>query len=258
VLPHALHASLEDLLERMNGTPSTNPVNLLSGRKTAKPGLDKLGSWIEGRLTKFIAGEEDPNTTTQVKKVVPPPGGKAGPFSYFSTISASRTPSTADLRSLHAEHASTSRLSPSGRSAQLGEHGRETSGSSYGGGEYGTTPQNGFTPWGSSTDVHEQEKETSEIPYEETGGDDAEFINPMAGLNLGPKSDYVPLAGGREVNLDEDEDDLGFGNKGLARGKTPQPAGAGEKPTDAKKDAAAKVEAPVNDSPGKGTCDLRV
>jgi len=247
VLPHAYHASLEDLLERLNGTPSINPVNLLGGRKTtAKPGLDKIGSWIEGRLTKFIAGEEDGNAPATVKKIPPPPGGKAGPFSHFSTISASRQPSTADLRTLAAEHASTSRLSPNGSTARLsGEHNRESSSSSsFGGGDYGAT--NGFTPWASSQDVPMEQNAT----HLQDEGDEGEFINPMAGLSLGPKSEHVLQTKGNAVELD-DEDDLGFSNKALSRARTPKPAenAAEGKAIEAKTSAAA--EPPAAETPSK-------
>lgn len=106
LLPPAFMASLEDLLERLTGTPSINPANVLGGgRKSSKPGFDKLGSWIEGRLTKFIAGEEG-------EKMAPKPaalGGKAeGPFAHFSSVSPdpsgsiSRNPSMADVGSYSA------------------------------------------------------------------------------------------------------------------------------------------------------------
>lgn len=57
-----------------------------------KPSLDGIGSWLEGRLTKFIAGEGEDSPATTAHPGVSQ--GAHGPFSHYSTIS-SAAPSTA-------------------------------------------------------------------------------------------------------------------------------------------------------------------
>ncbi len=51
----------------------------------AKPSLDKIGNWLEGRFTSFIAGEGDsPNPAHNSSKVPT----FSGPFAHFSSISS--------------------------------------------------------------------------------------------------------------------------------------------------------------------------
>lgn len=60
-----------------------------------KPSLDGIGSWLEGRLTKFIAGEgegEDSPAQANVSAALSKPA--YGPFSHYSSIT-SAAPSTA-------------------------------------------------------------------------------------------------------------------------------------------------------------------
>lgn len=51
----------------------------------AKPSLDKIGNWLEGRFTSFIAGEDEPqkHEETHVKE-----SSFSGPFAHYSTISS--------------------------------------------------------------------------------------------------------------------------------------------------------------------------
>ncbi|KAG0707731.1 hypothetical protein DFH29DRAFT_994755 [Suillus ampliporus] len=59
------------------------------GGKVNKPSLDSIGSWLEGRLTKFIAGEGDEPSP----QPAPPKSqvSSLGPFSHFSEISSTTT-----------------------------------------------------------------------------------------------------------------------------------------------------------------------
>lgn len=232
--------------ERLTGEPSTKPANLIGGRKAGKPGVNKLGSWIEGRLTKFIAGEED---TQGPIKATPPVKGKetgapVGPFSHFSTISpgpsnpVTRATSTADI----ANGQYGGRLSP----APQGGHQPTSSSSSsiYGeqynaGGSYG-----GYNPYSGDNDNDDGNQEDTPHALEPAGDSgEVELLNPMAALSLGPtrqpQNDYGP-APTRHVEEEED-DDLGFGNTSLSRARTPKPAEVDDKSAAKKKEPAAKA-----------------
>lgn len=242
-------ASLEDLLERLTGTPSIEPAKGLSARKsTAKPGFDKLGSWLEGRLTKFIAGDDDaPDTAAPVKTSVNKGDkyGPIGPFSHFSTISparsgdVSRSGSVPDFEgngllsasSAYAPmqtqaHGGGAPASPSGPGPK-GVALAPVEGGAYGGsggyGDYG-----GYGTFGQSA-VADEPKGT------EQGDDDVgELLNPMAALSFGASAPtsatYDPPTSRNEIRLneDDDEDDLGFGNKALSRNRTPRPGPSNE------------------------------
>lgn len=56
----------------------------------SKPSLDKVGGWLGGQFTKFIAGEGDSSPAEEQK-----PGLAQGPFSHYSSIS------TTDPQSSH-------------------------------------------------------------------------------------------------------------------------------------------------------------
>ena len=63
-------------------------------RNVSKPSLDGFGTWFEGRLTKFVAGEgsESPNpevSSTPTKDSLTP--APIGPFSHFDAISPAPT-----------------------------------------------------------------------------------------------------------------------------------------------------------------------
>lgn len=210
--------SLEDLLERLTGSPSIEPAKGLSARKQpTKPGLDKIGSWIEGRLTKFIAGEDDSSTSTSAPKAISTVkgaaavGGAVGPFSHFSTISpaqsadVSRNGSVPDF--IGGSSGSLGVPSFDGRASGMPSPAGETPGQ----------PECGHqASWG---DRDEGEDTT---PHADDVG---ELINPMAAMSFGvpsaSTSTYAPKKPAMDV--DDDEDDLGFGNSGLSRNKTPRP-----------------------------------
>lgn len=234
--------SLEDLQERLTGEPSIKPANLFGARKQGpKPGVNKLGSWIEGRLTKFIAGEEDnqgpfkADLAAKAKGKESSAAAPVGPFSHFSTISpgpsnpVTRRPSTADVRngSLNIDHDSR-RTSPS-----IGHHQSSPSSSSsqYGGDQYAARGAaggyGGYQPY--APDEAEADEATPHALEPSGAGDDddVELLNPMAAMSLGAarqtQDDYAPSQSHRRDEPDDDEDDLGFGNSGLSRNRTPMP-----------------------------------
>ena len=262
-LPPALASSLEDLLERLTGTPSTDPAKLVGTRKSKSSA--GIGSWIEGRLTKFIAGEEDPSAPAKPIPAVPSKdsGAPIGPFSHFSTISPaasggiSRNTSAADLGGPYGAGSSEStKTSPKVSHSQWGQTDQtyDAGTSPSHGGDYGPSTGasggSGWTSWSAS-----QEAPVEEEVHAEGGDDEGEFINPMAALSLGgPRgaapSDYQPSKTRAPVEEDEDED-MGFGNTSLSRGKTPKPAapaaakpGADPKANDKKAPAEDKKAEP--------------
>ncbi|WWD17433.1 hypothetical protein CI109_101874 [Kwoniella shandongensis] len=281
LLAPPLAASLEDLLERLTGTPSINPANAL-GRKAAKPGFDKLGSWIEGRLTKFIAGEEGEGAAP---KPTATNGKPAGPFAHFSTISpnasgsVTRTPSLADfhggattsngflgVQSISRTTSPAAAYTPHfGGSPSLQTQPQPPSHassvtSSYGD-QYGSQYQGGggsYSAWGEES----KDNEGDETPHIPIGlGDEGDFINPMAQLSLGANgtsnNSYEPPAPpaqqptNRYAVDDDDEDDLGFGNKALSREKTPKPP-AGSSAADDKKEKKEDTKPAAAEAPKTG------
>ncbi|OCF36721.1 hypothetical protein I316_01317 [Kwoniella heveanensis BCC8398] len=278
LLAPAFAASLEDLLERLTGTPSVNPANTLgSGRKSGgKPGFDKLGSWIEGRLTKFIAGEEGDNAPPTSSSATA--GKAAGPFAHFSTISPNasgtltRQASTADfngaapngylgVQSVSRTTSPALQMTPQwGQAPQLpnqaygqASHASSSSSSSYGDQYAQHTGVSGYSSWTDNNGPNEGE-ETPHVHGQDqaatagAGHDDRDFISPMAQLSLGPSEpsasarpaqNYVPSR--QQTYDDDDEDDLGFGNAALSRNRTPKPAGQeGDSGSQAAADDASK------------------
>lgn len=251
---------MEDLQERLTGEPSTKPANLIGGRKAGKPGVNKLGSWIEGRLTKFIAGEED---TEGPIKATPPTKGKessgapVGPFSHFSTISpgpsnpVTRAASTADI----ANGQYGGRLSPAPQGSghqQTSSSSSSTYGEQYGarGGYGGYDPYSG--PEGGDETGGKEDTPHALEPAGDSG--EVELLNPMAALSLGPtrqaQDNYGPPKP-RAVEEEEDEDDLGFGNTSLSRARTPRPAEGGDDKGKKKDTAPAKAATPEPAASGK-------
>lgn len=55
------------------------------GSKMARPSLDKLGGWLENRLTSFIAGEGDSQTPEKIREQ---DRSFSGPFAHFTQISS--------------------------------------------------------------------------------------------------------------------------------------------------------------------------
>ena len=58
------------------------------GGKMSKPSLDGIGGWLEGRLTKFIAGDSD---SPQPNQHAFPQADQPGVFTHYSTISSTTT-----------------------------------------------------------------------------------------------------------------------------------------------------------------------
>jgi hypothetical protein len=247
----------------LTGEPSIKPANLFGARKQGtKPGVNKLGSWIEGRLTKFIAGEEEnegPFKTAQPAKGKETTSGTAaapvGPFSHFSTISpgpsnpVTRPPSTAGIRNgrqLGVDNDS-QRTSPS-----IEHHQTSSSNASsiYGGDQYaaraGGSGYGGYQPYVPDEASQDRDDDTPHALEPIGGGDDdVELLNPMASLSLGAsrqaQDDYAPTTSRRD-EPEDDEDDLGFGNTALSRNRTPKPAeGASQ--------ANVKTEEPARAAP---------
>lgn len=218
-LPPHLRAGMEDLLERLTGTPSANPSRGL-GRSKSKSGAT-IGSWIEGRLTKFIAGEDEGQEAPK-KATAPTSTGSAvpvGPFSHFSAISpnpsagVSRAPSTVEGEgSFHPM--STGNATSTGTGYEP-----------YGGGP-ASAASGGYAPWDGSSTANDQ---SQSAPSDASGGDDGGFISPMAGFTpapiapAAPTQNYAP-AKKSEPAWDDDDEDLGFGNSALSRDRTPKVA----------------------------------
>jgi hypothetical protein len=95
-----------------------------------------------------------------------------------------------------------------------------------------------------------------EETQEETGTE--EFINPMAAMSFGAPSgpsDYKPVASRPPVIEDEEEDDLGFGNSSLSRGRTPKPPVEGGKSGEEVKPVKEETKEPApSEPPAKGEC----
>jgi hypothetical protein len=85
----AVVEQLKGLADRLVGVPRMEKGGSWIGSKVNKPSLDGIGSWLEGRLTKFIAGEGDePSLQPEPSKSQV---SSLGPFSHFSEISSTTT-----------------------------------------------------------------------------------------------------------------------------------------------------------------------
>ncbi len=81
---------LQELSDRMSADGKSDSTLL---KKVGKPNLDSIGSWFEGRLSKFIAGDEASNPDSVGDKTAAGDGTKpantaVGPFSHYSTITS--------------------------------------------------------------------------------------------------------------------------------------------------------------------------
>ncbi|KZS99244.1 hypothetical protein SISNIDRAFT_448107 [Sistotremastrum niveocremeum HHB9708] len=83
---------LKQLSDRLTGAPQMDKSGSWISRKVAKPSLDTIGGWLEGRLTKFIAGDSDSPTAAE-HNGTPQTNNQAfsGTFSAFSNISSTST-----------------------------------------------------------------------------------------------------------------------------------------------------------------------
>lgn len=64
------------------------------GSKLAKPSLDGLGGWLEGRFAKLVTGDMESPTATEHHREKTDERGFVGPFSHYSTISSTTTSTT--------------------------------------------------------------------------------------------------------------------------------------------------------------------
>ncbi len=102
--------ALVEIRNRLHGTESSD----LASKRAVKPNLQNVGSWFEGRLTKFIAGEDgEVAKPGELKKGEEKPGqtsAPVGPFSHYSSIAPdaaspalARATSSFDLGNRYAE-----------------------------------------------------------------------------------------------------------------------------------------------------------
>ncbi|WVQ72528.1 hypothetical protein IAR50_002085 [Cryptococcus sp. DSM 104548] len=284
LLSPAFTASLEDLLERLTGTPSVNPAKVLAGGKRGKqPGIDKIGSWIEGRLSKFIAGEEGEDTAPKP----PATGGKtSGPFAHFSAVSpdlsgsSTRNPSMADVPSHSAPNGylgvqpasrATSPANPYPQShpsqspygapqtlSRASSPSATPNANTYSGASnptFGdaysrqsqTSYGDNYSPWGASQEHLEQETETPRAYEAPQKSEEDDLYNPMAQHSSGPSSyappTSVPSKSQASYDLNDDDEDLGFGNSSLSKGRTVKPETDPKKARDATQEEKPKPEA---------------
>ncbi|OBZ75115.1 hypothetical protein A0H81_04209 [Grifola frondosa] len=81
---------LKELTDRLIAAPQVDKSGSWIGSKMAKPSLDSIGNWLEGRFTKFIAGEGDTSSRHEDATAIHP-HGFTGPFAHYSTISSTTT-----------------------------------------------------------------------------------------------------------------------------------------------------------------------
>jgi hypothetical protein len=76
----------EILSARIAGLTVATPTS----KRGSKPNLENIGSWFEGRLTKFIAGDEEGGSSADQQSKTKASSEKAavGPFSHYSAISS--------------------------------------------------------------------------------------------------------------------------------------------------------------------------
>lgn len=84
--------TLINLVDSLTAVLAGKELPNTSLKQGSKPNLDKLGSWFEGRLTKFIAGDDDGAKNAPPDKLAAPTSGEVvGPFTHYSTISSEAT-----------------------------------------------------------------------------------------------------------------------------------------------------------------------
>ena len=106
---HTLLAQVKELSDRIVGAPQVDAGGSWVSRKIQRPTMDGMWGALEGRFTKFIAGEDmDAGAPAGSKAAAAkaPPTGAVGPFSHYSAITpdsmstaVSRAQSTADFHS---------------------------------------------------------------------------------------------------------------------------------------------------------------
>ncbi|KAL6309244.1 Sec23-binding domain of Sec16-domain-containing protein [Sparassis latifolia] len=79
---------LKGLSDRLVAAPQTDKSGSWIGSKMSKPSLDSIGVWLEGRFTKFIAGEVDTSPRAEHTAETAHQRTFSGPFAHYSTISS--------------------------------------------------------------------------------------------------------------------------------------------------------------------------
>ncbi|KAF8077931.1 Sec23-binding domain of Sec16-domain-containing protein [Lyophyllum atratum] len=83
----ALLEQLKGLSDRIAGVTQVDK-SFWTGAKLSKPSLDTIGGWLEGRFTKLVTGDADMEKTPEEDIIKPDNHGFSGPFSHYSTISS--------------------------------------------------------------------------------------------------------------------------------------------------------------------------
>jgi hypothetical protein len=85
---------LKGLSDRIVGAPHLDKSGSWIGAKMAKPSMDSIGNWLEGRFTKLITGDGDNSPTLPEEDNKTADKTFSGPFTHYSTISsATNSPS---------------------------------------------------------------------------------------------------------------------------------------------------------------------
>jgi hypothetical protein len=82
---------LKELSDRLAGVPLQEKSKSWAIGRVAKPSLDSLGGWLEGRITKFIAGDGETPTAAEHGNQSYRNAPYSGAFSGYSTISSAHT-----------------------------------------------------------------------------------------------------------------------------------------------------------------------
>ncbi|KAG8961249.1 hypothetical protein FRC03_005597 [Tulasnella sp. 419] len=91
----------KELSDRITAVPHFDKSGSWIARKMTKSSLEGVGNWLEGRLTKFIAGEGEEGDSAKNKDVSKgKPDASSGPFAQFSVISSANTSPTASTVNL--------------------------------------------------------------------------------------------------------------------------------------------------------------
>jgi hypothetical protein len=81
---------LKELSDHLSGVPLIDKSSSWIKGKVAKPSLDTIGNWFEGKFTKLIVGEGE-EAKSETTKLAASKQGFVGPFSHYSSISSAST-----------------------------------------------------------------------------------------------------------------------------------------------------------------------
>jgi hypothetical protein len=172
----ALLAQIKDLSDRLSSVSFQDKSGSWISRKVQRPTLDNVWSTLEGRFTKFVAGEaeEDPALAARKKAKQDAAKGVAGPFAHYSSItptgldSLSRNASSTDLSMRATPPPQAQPISAPNTVTRTGTvkqtHHRRSS--SYGYGPYGADP---YPPYMNTMPDTVEEAETSMEAAEQAG-----------------------------------------------------------------------------------------